>query len=697
MTSAYPSSIDTSATFPSTIAPTTPQSGPSHSSLHNDVSAVVLAIETLLGINGANFLTVGTAQTITGAKTFNRGALMDAGNIVFMAEKYGAVGNDLASNDAALALIDAAIGAVNIAPGVGAVVRFGPGIFRFSTYAWVNSVTLEGHGPFQTYLRTTAATGDAMTFKGSSTIRDIGFSATNSTSRTAGSLIKCPNSPGGNTLISNVYLANYFRGIDTGTGSQVALENVFFNTPGTGTANGAAIYAPGTYALHLTNVISNAGAHTTHRGIDFAGGGGDTIIVGSQFLLGKYGLFNGVTSGTVGVVIISDSQFDTCITNGIYWKPNGGNADELRIVNSRISSTSAGAGMIVGNDGAGTMSYGVSFDNLSIVASSSHGLHLTTGAPPVTGTVQLWANLGRGLHVDANVNDFAIAGRAVGNAGDQWDIANGTSTRYGVALELAAGGTYTNGATNGAGHVRDATLQQIASITAKLRLGVLSSNQYYDIVREVAAGKLQFTGAQSNFSGYDFIQNLGGVSTTTFALAPITGIAAFSADVTLAAASLIYMAGQNRLRYKNSMVRAKSNATQAFGAGAWTALVMGAEDFDTDGLHSTASNTSRLTAAIAGKYKVVGGAYFEGTLGTTTQIGVSIGKNGATPIDGTRVQITPFVGFAAGNGQGIGTSCIVDLAAGDYVQLLGIHVGSAGNLDTGNTTPSAIEMCYVGE
>lgn len=106
----------------------------------------------------------------------------------------------------------------------------------------------------------------------------------------------------------------------------------------------------------------------------------------------------------------------------------------------------------------------------------------------------------------------------------------------------------------------------------------------------------------------------------------------------------------------------RASGTVTLGNNTITPITFDAEDFDTDGFHSTASNTSRLTVPTgkAGKY-LIGGSYY-----TTT----------ADPADGIiRLNGTTVINFQRFAASSVLTSCIVStiyaLAEADYVELCG--------------------------
>lgn len=115
-------------------------------------------------------------------------------------------------------------------------------------------------------------------------------------------------------------------------------------------------------------------------------------------------------------------------------------------------------------------------------------------------------------------------------------------------------------------------------------------------------------------------------------------------------------------------VRAYNSANLALSAGVWTALTLNSERFDTDGMHSTSSNTSRLTvpAGGAGLYLIGASVKFDtSTLSTGNYIGLYILLNGTTVIaehvdDGT---------FGGAPDTSTTISALYSLAVSDYVEV----------------------------
>lgn len=172
-----------------------------------------------------------------------------------------------------------------------------------------------------------------------------------------------------------------------------------------------------------------------------------------------------------------------------------------------------------------------------------------------------------------------------------------------------------------------------------------------------------------------------------------------AADLTFISTMRARMSAQNRFRYLNSMVMAYKTSNQTgLTINTWNTITLQAEEFDTDGLHNNSSNTSRLTAGLSGKYLVTGAAYIDETNITgRTNAGVRILKNGSTAV------------VYADNVSETGTNLldptlvatgIVELSAGDYVELQGIGSGVSGTFDisdVSNLRLTRFGMIYIGE
>lgn len=138
----------------------------------------------------------------------------------------------------------------------------------------------------------------------------------------------------------------------------------------------------------------------------------------------------------------------------------------------------------------------------------------------------------------------------------------------------------------------------------------------------------------------------------------------------------------------NSAAKAASAGVQTFTTGTETAVEWAAaDDFDTDNLHDTVTNNNRITCVVPGTYLV----------NATVQFGVNatgsrqayLRKNGTTifAIDNTPAASVLF--SAACNPTGI-----VQLAVGDYVEVLAQQDSGATRTVGGNSVFSAVRVGY---
>jgi hypothetical protein len=112
-----------------------------------------------------------------------------------------------------------------------------------------------------------------------------------------------------------------------------------------------------------------------------------------------------------------------------------------------------------------------------------------------------------------------------------------------------------------------------------------------------------------------------------------------------------------------------------------TALTFDTERYDTDAMHSTSSNTSRITATTAGKYMIGGCVRFVSNSTGARYLFVVL--NGTTNI------VASSMAADANHYPDLNVSTVYDLAANDYIELA-VNQSSGGNLDVsvnGNTSP----------
>ena len=129
--------------------------------------------------------------------------------------------------------------------------------------------------------------------------------------------------------------------------------------------------------------------------------------------------------------------------------------------------------------------------------------------------------------------------------------------------------------------------------------------------------------------------------------------------------------------------RVYNSANIACTNAADTLLTFNSERYDTDTIHSTASNTGRLTATTAGKYHISATVIFAAS--ATGARGLQIRLNGTTTVAIVR---TPAVAGGT-DSTALTISTDYDLAATDYVELLAYQTsgGSLNAVAGGNYSP----------
>ena len=131
-------------------------------------------------------------------------------------------------------------------------------------------------------------------------------------------------------------------------------------------------------------------------------------------------------------------------------------------------------------------------------------------------------------------------------------------------------------------------------------------------------------------------------------------------------------------------MKAYHSTTQSVSDNSTTALSMDSEDFDTDGFHSTSSNTSRLTipAGMGGKYLVVGHTTIPPVNTTGRRVAV-IQKNGAEVTGGAQEGVPNATTYNI-----FSVSMVLILVAGDYIEFCAYQT-SGGSLNVGTTGSAA--------
>lgn len=108
-------------------------------------------------------------------------------------------------------------------------------------------------------------------------------------------------------------------------------------------------------------------------------------------------------------------------------------------------------------------------------------------------------------------------------------------------------------------------------------------------------------------------------------------------------------------------VSANRSTNQSIPDSTDTAVTLPGENFDTDSMHSTVTNTSRLTATTAGKYLITAFVIFAAT--STGPLRLQIRHQGVTVVGGfTNGAISSFNNFLTG-------TAFIQLAAGEHVEM----------------------------
>jgi hypothetical protein len=135
--------------------------------------------------------------------------------------------------------------------------------------------------------------------------------------------------------------------------------------------------------------------------------------------------------------------------------------------------------------------------------------------------------------------------------------------------------------------------------------------------------------------------------------------------------------------------RVYSAANQSIATGTDTAVIFGSERFDTDTIHDTVTNNTRLTAQTAGLYVITAHVNFD--INATGWRSVMLRVNGTTVIAEDR-EIA-----AAGIEQRIPLTTMYQLSAGDYVEVVVRQTsGVALNLVTQANYGIEAGMAFVG-
>jgi hypothetical protein len=136
---------------------------------------------------------------------------------------------------------------------------------------------------------------------------------------------------------------------------------------------------------------------------------------------------------------------------------------------------------------------------------------------------------------------------------------------------------------------------------------------------------------------------------------------------------------------------ATNSTTQSISTASVTSLTFDTNEFDTAGIHSTTTNTDRLTAPIAGIYQVNLSARWQPN--ATGSRFLAISKNGGGYFASNWIPATP-----ATDDTDESVSTLIQLAAGEYVDAFAYQTSGA-TLAVGDQggDPSHFSITWVGK
>lgn len=174
---------------------------------------------------------------------------------------------------------------------------------------------------------------------------------------------------------------------------------------------------------------------------------------------------------------------------------------------------------------------------------------------------------------------------------------------------------------------------------------------------------------------------------------PATGVSPSSAWGDTVRDDVAYLAGDAASGNPKPLARVYNSAALTIANNTPTALTFNSERFDIAGMHSTSSNTSRLTVptGCGGKYRI--GAHIQWASNASGNRAVWLYANGATVC--AVEEKTPFSGAAIS----MSVSTLWTLAAGDYVEVY-VQQTSGGSLNVNVASAYSpefwAEWCGVG-
>jgi hypothetical protein len=162
----------------------------------------------------------------------------------------------------------------------------------------------------------------------------------------------------------------------------------------------------------------------------------------------------------------------------------------------------------------------------------------------------------------------------------------------------------------------------------------------------------------------------------------------------LSNSNLSATAGIVSSKLQASGCRVTNSGAQNLADNALTAVTFDTETYDTDSYHSTGSNTSRLTAPTAGKYRMGGTVKFSVDTDDYALLGVRIRVNGSTIISDNTVDLGIGLTHDLGNTT-LSTETEYQLAADDYVELCAIQDNFSNATETSEVSASSAPVFWI--
>jgi hypothetical protein len=135
--------------------------------------------------------------------------------------------------------------------------------------------------------------------------------------------------------------------------------------------------------------------------------------------------------------------------------------------------------------------------------------------------------------------------------------------------------------------------------------------------------------------------------------------------------------------------RVYHSANQSIANATLTVVAFDSEDYDTDNIHDTSTNNSRLTCKTAGKYLIfASGEYASNATGLRY---IQIRLNGTT------LKMVFVAAAVNGGDTRIGTGCVLNMAVNDYVEFIAYQdSGAARNLNRASDYSAIFSMQRIG-